>query len=296
MDLRGLMTFSKIAELGSFSKAAEYLGYTQSAVSIQMKELEKELNVRLFDRIGKKIYLTEQGKEALEKADHIILLSQRLKDIAPQDELSGKVRIGTLASLYTPLFLPILESFHRTHPHVEIMVKLGVTKELIELLQANKVDLILTLDTPYHFPNWMKISEKIEQCVLFASANHPLASKESLSVDDILQEEFILTRTDCNYRRSFEEILQSQNKSVKPYLEIDDMHTIKTFVAQSRALSLLPKITIKKELNAEIFSVLDMEEIQIELHTQLFCHKYKWLTPAMKEFIRFLNKHIFTPT
>ena len=296
MDLRGLMTFSKIAELGSFSKAAEYLGYTQSAVSIQMKELEKELNVRLFDRIGKKIYLTEQGKEALEKAGHIILLSQRLKDIAPQDELSGKVRIGTLASLYTPLFLPILESFHRAHPHVEIMVKLGVTKELIELLQANKVDLILTLDTPYHFPNWMKISEKIEQCVLFASANHPLASKESLSVDDILQEEFILTRTDCNYRRSFEEILQSHNKSVKPYLEIDDMHTIKTFVAQSRALSLLPKITIKKELNAEIFSVLDMEEIQIELHTQLFCHKYKWLTPAMKEFIRFLNKHIFTPT
>lgn len=296
MDLRGLMTFSKIAELGSFSKAAEYLGYTQSAVSIQMKELEKELNVRLFDRIGKKIYLTEQGKEALEKADHIILLSQRLKDIAPQDELSGKVRIGTLASLYTPLFLPILESFHRTHPHVEIMVKLGVTKELIELLQANKVDLILTLDTPYHFPNWMKINDKIEQCVLFSSANHPLASKESLSVDDILQEEFILTRTDCNYRRSFEEILQSQNKSVKPYLEIDDMHTIKTFVAQSSALSLLPKITIKKELDSGIFSVLDLNEIQIELHTQLFCHKYKWLTPAMKEFIRFLNKYIFTPS
>lgn len=293
MDLRGLMTFSKIAELGSFSKAAEYLGYTQSAVSIQMKELEKELNVRLFDRIGKKIYLTEQGKEALEKADHIILLSQRLKDIASQDELSGKVRIGTLASLYTPLFLPILESFHRAHPHVEIMVKLGVTKELIELLQANKVDLILTLDTPYHFPNWMKINDKIEQCVLFSSANHPLASKESLSVDDILQEEFILTRTDCNYRRSFEEILQSQNKSVKPYLEIDDMHTIKTFVAQSSALSLLPKITIKKELDSGIFSVLDLNEIQIELHTQLFCHKYKWLTPAMKEFIRFLERNIF---
>lgn len=293
MDLRGLMTFSKIAELGSFSKAAEYLGYTQSAVSIQMKELEKELNVRLFDRIGKKIYLTEQGKEALEKADHIILLSQRLKDIAPQDELSGKVRIGTLASLYTPLFLPILKSFHQAHPHVEIMVKLGVTKELIELLQANKVDLILTLDTPYHFPNWMKINDKIEQCVLFSSANHPLVSKESLSVDDILREEFILTRTDCNYRRSFEEILQSQNKSVNPYLEIDDMHTIKTFVAQSNALSLLPKITIKKELDSGIFSVLDMEEIQIELHTQLFCHKYKWLTPAMKEFIRFLERNIF---
>ena len=293
MDLRELLTFSKTAELGSFSKAAEYLGYTQSAVSIQIKELEKELNVRLFDRIGKKIYLTEQGKEALEKADHIILLSQRLKDIAPQHELKGKVRIGTLASLYTPLFLPILESFHRSHPHVEIMVKLGVTKELIDLLQTNKVDLILTLDTPYHFPNWMKINDKIEQCVLFSSADHPLTRKDTLSLADILKEEFILTRTDCNYRRSFEEFLQSQNQTVKPYLEIDDMHTIKTLVARSNALSVLPKVTIKKELEKGVFSILDMKELQIELHTQLFCHKYKWLTPAMKEFIRFLDKNIF---
>ena len=105
MELRNLITFTKIAELKSFSKAAEALNYTQSTVTSQIKQLETELGVQLFDRIGKKVYLTEIGQKILANSYNIIADSNKIKELTENTSvIDGKLRFGTLFSFpsHTP--------------------------------------------------------------------------------------------------------------------------------------------------------------------------------------------------
>ena len=248
MELRNLIAFSKIAELQSFSKAAQALGYAQSSVTTQIKSLEQELNVRLFDRISTKVYLTDIGKEILEYANSIIDSTNNIKTITQTpDSVKGKIRLGTLFSLYVPSIPSVIQKYHQKYPNVEVMVKLGVTKELVQLLNENKVDFILTLDRKFKRHNWNKIFEYYTPAVFICSPNNPLANKK-LPLKSLVDKEFVLTRTACNYREIFDAELLTRKYQIIPFLEIDDMPSIMDIIHNSNAISLLPIKTVATAL------------------------------------------------
>ena len=145
MELRNLITFLKIVETGSFSKAAEQLRYSQSTVTVQIQQLEEELHVQLFDRIGKKIYVTEKGRELETYAQKMIDLSQKIASIGGEElELQGTLRIAALDSLITASLPSILREFHSRYPKVDLIVKTADNVfDAERQLSQNEVDLAL---------------------------------------------------------------------------------------------------------------------------------------------------------
>ena len=124
MEIRQLITFIRVAQFQSFSKAADSLGYSQSAVTIQVKNLEQELNTHLFDRIGKHVSPTTQGSRFLSYAHNILNEMNRAKAaLSTPGDLTGSLSIGTVESLCFSKLPAILNEMHRLHPHVSIQIK-----------------------------------------------------------------------------------------------------------------------------------------------------------------------------
>ena len=123
MELREIAAFIQVAQLKSFSKAAKQLGYSQAAVTIQIKQLEQELNVHLFDRIGKQTTLTHQGSVFYEYAASIIRDMAQAKDaVSHPQKLTGRLCIGTIESICASIFPNLLTEYHKRHPEVNISI------------------------------------------------------------------------------------------------------------------------------------------------------------------------------
>ena len=160
MEVRQLNTLIRAAQFQSFSKAAESLGYSQSAVTVQIKALEEELGVRLFDRMGKRVILTAQGQCFLEYANSILDAIHNARRALSEDaELEGCLHIGTLESLCFFRLPGLMHQFRLEHPKVSLRVTTGSPEELIEKMERGQVDLICILDEPRYSNSWHKCNE-----------------------------------------------------------------------------------------------------------------------------------------
>ena len=188
MEIRQLETFVHVAQLQSFSRAAEVLGYTQSAITVQIRLLESELETRLFDRTGKRVVLTPSGKEFMGHASRILYdVNKAKKSMNDDAELKNPLHIGTIESLCTAKLPAVLSKFRELHPKVNMQVTIDTPEQLIRMMEHNGLDLIYILDTPRWEQNWMKVMEKAEPVVFVASADSEFAGK-TLKMEDILEE------------------------------------------------------------------------------------------------------------
>ena len=196
MEIRQLNTFIRVAQLESFSKAAESLDYSQSAVTVQICQLEEELNTRLFDRMGKHIALTDQGRKFLGGAYNTLYEANRAKlSVGEEQELSGHLYIGAIASLCAAALPPILRRFRTYHPRVEVTITTDFPEELIGKMELGELDIIYILDEPRYNNHWHKLMERREE-IVFAASNElaqRLQEQGPLRVEDLLDQPFFLT-------------------------------------------------------------------------------------------------------
>ena len=205
MELRLLTTFLKVAQLQSFSKAAESLGYSQSAVTVQVQQLENELGVRLFDRIGKTVSITHYGQEFIPYARDVVSAAARAVSFTVQErDLTGTLRIGTIESIMTASFGEILPLYHEHCPHVNTQLVEGDTKTLSDMLMHNEVDLIYTLDDMGYDAQRIKLFECPQEIVIVASPKHPFAAAKQLKLADLVNEPFVLMPQFNSYRHQFD--------------------------------------------------------------------------------------------
>ena len=147
MELREIATFLQVAQLKSFSKAAKQLGYSQAAVTIQVKQLEKELNVHLFDRIGKQTTLTHQGAVFFEHAAAIMRDLECARDaVTEATELTGSLCLGTIESICASIFPPLLKEYHRLYPRVNVSIITDSPGTLLDMMNSNAIDIVYFLD------------------------------------------------------------------------------------------------------------------------------------------------------
>ncbi|MCJ7857036.1 LysR family transcriptional regulator [Lachnospiraceae bacterium NSJ-143] len=283
MELRNIVTFLRIAELQSFTKAAKQLGYNQSTVTVQIKQLESELNIKLFDRIGKNIRLTEKGTEFFEYANELVAIAEKAKKIAVKPSKPvGKVRIGMLESLAMSIFPEILYKFHKLYPEVETVVKADATFPLFDMLNHNELDMLFIFDKKYYNQEWIRSYEKEYNVVFVASSKNPIAKKKGLCLEDLLKQPFMLTEKDVSYRAPFDEYLSSIDKRVDPFLEIGNTETIIYFLKRDMGVSLLPYYTVKKSVEDNELTILDINECPIKMYIQILYHRNKWKTTQMQ--------------
>ena len=274
MEIRNLATFVRIAEIQSFSKTAEQLGYSQSAVTMQIKQLEKELNVVLFDRIGKQVRLTQAGDRLLPCALDILNSVRMAESIVKEPEqISGTLRIGTCESYVIGLLPPILMDFHRMCPRVEIRIQTAFVSDLIQMLQQNDIDVMYFLDEKIYFPDWVKVIEQPQKIFFVASVDSPLAGRKQIPMDRLLQEPLCLTEKGVSYRHTMEQILAARGYELHPFLEVGNTDVITDILLQNKGISFLPEYVVKDYIADGRLCVLDTECEDVVMWSQLVYHK-----------------------
>lgn len=291
MEIRQVQSFVHVAKLGSFSRAAETMGYSQSAITVQIRLLEEELGTKLFDRMGKKVSLTPQGKRFLEHANRILYEMNRTIMAMNEDrELENPLHIGTIESLCTAKFPRILSQFHTLYPKVNIQITLDSPEKLIRMMEHNELDLIYILDTPRWNKEWIKVMEAAEPIIFVASVNSEFALRKEMVLQDILGESFFLTEKNANYRQALDQHLALENRTLDPALEISDTEFIIKMVERNDGLSFLPYFAVEKYIRSGRIAMLDVTDIDISMYRQIFYHKNKYKTREMSEFIRLITE------
>lgn len=190
MELKNMKTFIYVAELGSFTKAAERLGFSQSTVSFQIKALEEELQVRLFERIHHAVKLTEEGREVLRYAHQMDKLTEEMQStLRREGEPVGHVRLAMADSLCM-LLGDSLHEFHAKHPGISLKLITAGTAEMFRLLDHNEVDLVFTLDHHIFNTKYVPIKEERINTHFVAAPGHVLTRNQRVSVAELPRTHF----------------------------------------------------------------------------------------------------------
>lgn len=286
MEIRNLITFVRIAEVQSFSKTAEQLGHSQSAVTMQIKQLEGELGTQLFERIGKQVKLTQAGERLLPYALEILDSMRKAESIVQEpEEISGKLHIGTCESYVTSILPSVIMEFSQQCPHVEISTCTALVPELLQMLRQNDIDILFFLDKKFYFPEWIKVLEQPEKIHFVASKDSPLAGKKQISVSRLLQEPLFLTEKGISYRYALEQSLAAKGYELHPVWEVGNTDVITRFLLKNKGISFLPEYVVEEHIKNGDLVILDTECEEITMWSQLVYHRNKYVTPQMKLFM-----------
>ena len=292
MEFRNLTTFVLAAELHSFSQAARHLGYSQSAVSMQIGQLEAELGVPLFDRVGKTIALTPQGLLFYEHAQNILHMADSAREVMKNAAaVSGTLRIAMAESIGMSLFPHALMRFHERYPDVRLIVQTGTTGDMFRALAQNDVDMIFHLDHQICRSDIVIPLSQETSIVFIAPAGHPLCAEKTVSAARLVNEPFILTEKGMSYRLQLDTKLAEMELEIKPFLEFGNTDVVARLVEQGLGLSFLPEFVVQDKIRRGSIVRLNVPDIDVALYTQLIYHKGKWMTPAMQAMIDIIREN-----
>ncbi len=295
MELRNLITFINVAELGSFTKAAKQLDYSQSTISFQIKQLEEELGCLLFERINHTITLTERGRELVSYAHQVRTLTDAFKEnFEGEKECSGHIHIVTPDSVCDEILSKSYMDFHTKYPSISIKFTTADTSAMFDMLDHNEADIIMTLDShSYHKDNVIAKEEPLSMHFV-ANAKSKFAKASKLSIHDIISEPFILTEYGQGYRRVFDKELAKKSLEITPILEIGRTDMITSLIAQGDMLSFLPDFVTRDRIESGDLCYLDVCDMHIEIWKQLIYHKNKWMSQSLKVFIDYIKENDFS--
>lgn len=291
MEIRQLTSFVKIVEMQSFSKAAESLGYTQAAVTIQIRQLEQEFNTRFFDRVGRRVVLTPPGREFLQYANEIL---RRVDDVhtalGNSKMQEHKLRIGSLESLLTYKIPNVVRYFYQEHPEISLEIKTGSPKELTDMLEHNLVDVVYFLDRRVYDKNWVKILEEPEPIIFVASAEMTIPGEKRIGsvshvrLADLVDLRFFLTEKDANYRYALEQHLAAERMQIHPFFETGNTEVLIRLVKENQGISFLPAFSVQDSIERGELREIKVDDFDMTMYRQIFFHKDKWVTDEMQAF------------
>ena len=295
MELKNLITFIHVAELGSFTKAAEQLGYSQSTISFQIKQLENELDCLLFERVNHTITLTEMGHELVSYAHQVRALTEEFKEgLKSSEECHGHIHIVTPDSVCDEMINSRYIDFHNKYPFISIKFTTADTSVMFEMLDHNEADAIITLDSHSYRKDYVIVKEEHLSMHFVASSKSKFAGKKNLKMQDIINEPFVLTEYGQGYRRVFDKELAKKSLEITPVLEIGRTDIITNIVAQSDMISFLPDFVTKELVEANNLCYLDVCDMNIDIWKQLIYHKNKWMSKSLKKFLEYIKTHEFS--
>lgn len=293
MELQQLKTFCTIAKTQSFTHASEMLDYAQSSISAQIRSLEEELQVKLFERMGRRIFLTAAGEKFLAYAENMLRLAIEARDVVGgEDTPKGTLIIGAPESISIYRIPEVLKEYHKCYPQVEIILKLGTCSEIYNWIRHNVIDVAILMDNQIEARDLVIEPLRMEDITLVADRNYPLAHREKTKPVDLQGEQLILIEKDGCYRCIFESQLAKAQVQPSSTLEMGSIEAIKKFVMSGLGISLLPQMTVEQELSSGVLRDLNWKDSDFNIFTLIIYHKDKWLSPAIKAFLEITRKQL----
>lgn len=288
MDLKTLTTFIHVAELGSFTKASQVLGYSQSTISFQIKQLEEEMRYPLFERINRTVVLTEKGREVLAYAHQVTKLTAELKhNMNAQSGIGSKVRLAMSDSLCNSLLESHFQYFRQEHPGIALKIFAAGTEEMFRLMDHNEADAILTLESHIYNTEYIIVREEKVETHFVAAASSPLAALPKIQLRELVRQPFLLTEKGMSYRRMLDEQLAQKSMEILPVLEIGNAHLICDLVQQGIGVSFLPDFVTQHAVEAGKLVHLNVPEIEVNIWKQLLHHRDKWVSPQIDTVLKY---------
>lgn len=289
MELRTLQLFLEVADQKNFTRAGEKLGYSQPTVSFQIKQLERELGVVLFDRIGHTVTLTDAGRDALTYAQQICALSQEMAQAAEAPrQVSGTVRLGMADSLCVPLIAARFTQLRQQHPRLSLTILPAGTDELFHMLDRNEVDLVCTLDSHIYDSTYVIADEERIGVHFIAPADSPLAARKEITVRELAEQPLLLTEKGMSYRRILDAYLARESISAQPVLETGRADMLCQLVSEGAGLSFLPDYVTEEAVRNGLVCRLNVPELRAEVWKQILYRRDKWMSAPMQAMLNLL--------
>lgn len=244
MEIRQLEYFMMLYRELHFTRAAEKLNISQPTLSHQIKVLENEVGIPLFDRLGKKIAITDAGEILYEQCTHIFRALENSKNQISdlKRAKAGKLIIGTLPGELTNLVSEHLITYHSQYPDVQVSI--SSSDDLLTLFKDNKIDFAITYAKnhfDYEEKQLVKIPLFSEELLVVAHSNHPIMNTEVVQLKDVLQYPLILFPTMHQCRKVIDRAARNENLSVTPKLETASIHAIFNFIEQNIGITIISR-------------------------------------------------------
>ncbi|EON72579.1 LysR family transcriptional regulator [Lysinibacillus sphaericus] len=295
MELRQLKTFHTLATTLNFTRAAEVQNYVPSTVTMQMKSLEEELGVKLVDRLGKKVALTDAGRSFLGYVDHILCeLEEAQHAVKQSGEMTGTLTISADETLCTYRLPAVLRRFRLRYPGVRLMFRPLSKPNLKQSLREGSADIIFMLDELKGEAGICGEKVRDELFYLLVAPEHPLASQSNLTIEDFNGETFLLTEQGCSYRMFFERSLSQKAMGSITELEFNSAEAIKQCAKIGMGIAILPEMAVAAELNRGELVPLPWDLTAVSFATQMFWHEEKWMSPAIEAFLDLTRETFLT--
>lgn len=286
-DLRQVRSLVAVAETESFTKAAEKLGVTQSAVSHSIRALETMLDCKLVERAGKRVGLSQNGtillrrfKAAiaeLEKANEELGLLKRWGQ--------GRIRVGATHTLCTYLLPAVMQKFRELYPRCEIHIESGDTSELIELLDRSEIDLILGIGG--REPSWTRFDPIFEDELVFVvSPEHPWAKAGAVAADEVGKESFLVYARNSETYRFLKKSFEEAGVRLRPSLSLGDMGAIKEMAKVGVGVGIVAPWVVGDEVAKGELVALPIEIATRRRSWGVLCHEGRQLTMVEEDFLR----------
>jgi DNA-binding transcriptional LysR family regulator len=286
MELRHLTTFRTVAQLLSFRRAAESLGYVQANVTAHIQALEEEIGVQLFDRLGRHVVLTDAGKQLLEYADKLLALAQEAQMVlSDHDAVRGTLTIGAPETLCIYRLPALLYLFQSRFPQIQLLFRPLPCQELRRSVSEGSIDCAFVMEQLVQGRGLMVESLVAEPIVLLAAPFHALVHASRIEPTDLELETLLLTEVGCSYRAVFEHQLATAGIVPKTTLEFSSIEAIKQCVMLGMGVAVLPAVSVVTELAQERLVVLPWQTSDFQMLTQIIWSKGKWLSPSMQAFL-----------
>lgn len=286
MELRQLNTFRTVASTLNFSRAAEVLNYVPSNVTMQIKALEDELGVRLFDRLGKQLVLTTAGKRFLTHIQSVLDKLDEARSVVHDNEtFSGTLTISANEVICAYRLPVVFRLFRSRYPGVRLIFRSVPNQELKQTLFEGTADVVFMLDELIR-SSGLAVEPLVEETFrLFAAPDHPLAQRSELELEDFHGEVFLTNEKGCPYRTMFDRSFEKEGIDSITYLEFQSAEAIKQCAITGIGIAFLPEVTAEAEVERGELVALPWQIPDLHVYTQMLWHKDKWLSPIILSFI-----------
>ncbi|WP_368901815.1 LysR family transcriptional regulator [Oceanobacillus oncorhynchi] len=286
MELRQLNTFHTVATTLNFSRAAEALNYVPSNVTMQIKALEEELNVRLFDRLGKQLVLTTAGKRFLTHVQDILnKLDEARSSVHDNEILSGTLTISANEVVCAYRLPEVFKFFRFRYPGVRLIFRSVSNQQLKQTLFEGTSDVAFILDEPIQSTGLAVEALTEENFRLFVAPDHPLAKQTAIQLEDFYGEVFLINEKGCPYRTMFDQTFKKGDIDSISSLEFQSAEAIKQCAISGIGIAFLPKIVTEVEVERGELVALPWPFPNLDVYTHMAWHKDKWLSPIILSFI-----------
>ncbi len=286
MTITQLETFQKIAETRNFTMAANSLGYAQSTVTTQIKQLEEELGCLLFERLGKTIVMTPEGNRLLLYSGKMLQLEREVfMEVPGNSDPSGVIKLGVSESLCYDRLPALLIKYKEKYPKVDLRIQFVMHDTFPDQLRKGELDFVYTLNPLIEDDSLNLLYKKEETLGFYVSPSHPLVKKKKVDEQALQDEVLLLTGHNCSFKHMLLKDLEQKGVTSKIAIETSAKEVLKQFAANGLGVAFMPDMAAKREIEEKSLVKLNWTGEKFPIYSQLFIHKDKRVNGAIKGFM-----------